>query len=77
MRKTSFFLVFGFACVVETLLFGEEVRLFGIYGLVEPDILVLVLPVLLLRSSMLVGGSRMGIWSWIRRLIVWLLWSIG
>ena len=45
------------------------VRLFGICGLVEPVILVLVLLVSLLKSLMLVGGSRMGIWSWIRRLI--------
>ena len=43
--------------------------LFGSYGLVEPDIQVLVLLVLLLRFLMLVGGSRMEIWSWIRRLI--------
>ena len=67
------FLIFGFFCVVETLLFGGEVCLFGISGLVEPDILVLVLLVLLLRSLMLVGGSRMGIWSWIRRFIFGLL----
>ena len=71
------FLVCGFFCVVETLLFGGEVHLSGICRLVEPDILVLVLLVSLLRSLMLVGGSRMGIWSWIRRLIFWLLWSIG
>ena len=36
------FLVLWFSCVVGTLLFGGEVRLFGIYGLVEPVILVLV-----------------------------------
>ena len=49
-------LVFGFFCVVETLLFGGEVCLFGICGLVGPDILVQVLPVLLWRSLTLVGG---------------------
>ena len=43
------FLVFGFFCVVESLLLGGGVRLFGISGLVEPDILVLVLLVLLCR----------------------------
>ena len=60
------FLVFWFFCVVGTLLFGGEVRLLGIYGLVEPVILVLVLQVLLLRSLMLVGGSHMETGSWIR-----------
>ena len=56
-----------------TLLSGGEVCLFGICRLVEPVILVLVLLVLLLRSLMLVGGLRMGIWSKMRRLIFWLL----
>ena len=50
-RKT-FFLVFFVFCAVGTLLFGGEVRLFGISGLVEPVILVLVLLVLLLTSLM-------------------------
>ena len=54
------FLIFGFFCVVETLLFGGEVHLIGFYGLVGPDILVLVLLVSLWRSLTLVGGSRMG-----------------
>ena len=53
------FLVFWFIRVVETLLVGEEVYLFGICGLVGPDILVQVLQVSLWRSPMLVGGSRM------------------
>ena len=54
------FLIFGFFCVVETLLFDGEVHLIGFYGLVGPDILVLVLLVSLRRSLTLVGGSRMG-----------------
>ena len=37
------FLVFGFFCVVETLLFGGDVHLSGICGLVGPDILVPIL----------------------------------
>ena len=46
------FLVFGFFCVVETLLFGGEVHLFGICGLVGLDILVPILLVLRWRSLM-------------------------
>ena len=53
------FLVFGFFCVVETLLFCGRVCPFGIYELVGPDILILVLLVSLLRYLMLLGGSRM------------------
>ena len=32
---------------------------------------------LALSFIMSVGGSRMGIWSWMRRMIFWLLRSIG
>ena len=51
LRKTFFFLVFGFFCVVDTLLCGGVVRFFGISGLGRARfILVLVLFVSLLRS---------------------------
>ena len=63
--KTSFSRFWVFLCCRNSFFGGEE-RLFGNYGLVEPDILVLVLLVSLLRSLILVGGSRMGTWPWIR-----------
>ena len=61
-------LILDFFCVVETLCSVEEC-LSGTCGLVGPDILVRILLVLWLRSLMLVGGSRMGTWSWVRRMI--------
>ena len=45
-------LLVEFFCVVESFLFGGVVRLFGISGLVEPDIPGLTLLVLLLRFLM-------------------------
>ena len=72
-----FCLLFELVCFVGTLLFGDVVWFFGIFGLVGLGIQAHPLVILLLRSSMWEGGSLMETWFLMLKLTSSLLLSRG